>query len=96
MVRTIPQINKELKYLEYAYQRLQIKTIQYREEKRKLEEEKAKLVALSDKKYAEVERKAPKLKKSSLSNKINRPSKSGIVDDGKVIVGEDNDEYNGN
>jgi hypothetical protein len=90
---TIEQINKELKYLEYAYNRLLIKTIPYREERIRLEKEKAKLLVMSDVAYAKIEQKKKPLKKSTLDSKIIKKGAMGIQDTGRVVVGEDNDEY---
>jgi hypothetical protein len=92
---TIEQINKELQYLEHAYNRLLIKTIPYKEEKTRLEKEKARLVAMSEASYAKIEKQKKPLKKSTLDSKISKKGSMGIQDTGRVIVGEDNDEYAG-
>ncbi len=92
---TIAQINKELNYLEVNYQRLTIKTVEYLAEKKKLEDEKAKLLKLDDKELAVIETKKKPLKKSKLADKFRKSNGNRIQEGGRIMVGEDNDEYAG-
>jgi hypothetical protein len=92
---TIAQINKELNYLEVNYQRLTIKTIEYLAEKKKLEKQKSDLLKLDDKELAVIETQKKPHKTSTLRNKFAKLNGNRIQDEGRVIVGEDNDEYNG-
>jgi len=90
---TRPQIQKELNFLNENYQRLMIKTVAYREEKAKLEKLMAEIDGMSDKKLVALEAQKKPLKKSTLKNKFTKRGGTGIEEDGRVIVGEDNDEY---
>lgn len=90
---TIPQINQELKFLEHNYNRLMIKTIPYREEKKRLENMKKQILKMSDQEKVKLEANKKKLKKSTLNNKFTQRGGNGIAEEGLVIVGEDNDEY---
>lgn len=92
---TIAQINKELNYLEVNYQRLTIKTVEYLEEKKRLEQEKAKLLKLDEKELAVIEANKKPQKTSILKNKFRKSNGNRIQDEGRVIVGEDNGEYAG-
>jgi hypothetical protein len=86
---TIAQINKELNYLEENYQRLTIKTLEYREEKAKLEKQKSVLLGLNDKELAVVETKKKDYKISTLKNKFTNNGGNAIKEGGRFIVGED-------
>jgi hypothetical protein len=90
---TIAQINKELNYLEVNYQRLTIKTVEYLAEKKKLEDQKKKLLKLDDKELAVIETKKKPLKNSTLKSKFAKLNGNRIQEDGRVIVGEDNNDY---
>ena len=92
---TVAQINKELNYLEVNYQRLTIKTIEYLAEKKKLEDQKKKLLKLDDKELAVIETQKKPYKTSTLKGKFTKLNGNRIQDEGRVIVGEDNDEYAG-
>jgi hypothetical protein len=92
---TIAQINKELNYLEVNYQRLTIKTVEYLAEKKKLESQKDKLLKLDEKELAVIETKKKPMKSSTLKNKFSKLNGNRIQEEGRVIVGEDNDEYAG-
>lgn len=90
---TIAQINKELNYLEVNYQRLTIKTVEYLAEKKILEDQKKKLLKLDDKELAVIETKKKPMKSSTLKGKFRKTNGHRLEDEGRVIVGEDNDEY---
>jgi hypothetical protein len=90
---TIAQINKELNFLEVNYQRLTIKTVEYLAEKKKLEKQKEKLLKLDDKELAVIETKKKNLKSSTLKGKFAKLNGNRIQEDGRVIVGEDNNDY---
>jgi hypothetical protein len=92
---TVAQINKELNYLEVNYQRLTIKTIEYLSEKKKLEDQKKKLLKLDDKELSIIETKKKPYKTSTLRNKFSKLNGNRIQENGRVIVGEDNDDYAG-
>ena len=92
---TIAQINKELNYLEVNYQRLTIKTVEYLAEKKKLEKQKSDLLKLDEKQLAVIETQKKPQKSSTLRSKFARLNGKRIQEDGRVIVGEDNDEYAG-
>jgi len=90
---TIPQINKELNFLEENYQRLRIKTIPYLEEKKRLLKMKLDIENMSDKQKVKLESEKKPQKTSTLKHKFSKAGGLGIQEEGRVIVGEDNDEY---
>lgn len=91
---TIAQINKELNFLEANYQGLTIKTIPYRDEKKRLLKQKSNVEKMNDKELIKLESQKKNYKKSKLSSEFKKsPTESGIEDGGRIIVGEDNDEY---
>lgn len=86
---TIAQINVELNYLEENYQRLTIKTIEYLEEKKKLNSQKTKLLGLDDKELAVIETQKQPYKTSTLKNKFSKLNGNRIQEDGRFMVDED-------
>lgn len=86
MQRTIATVNKEINFLEVAYQRLNIKTIEYEAEKEKLLNEKEKLLKLSDLELAKIEREAPVQKESNLLRKLSPPNAGKDKPQSLVIV----------
>lgn len=86
MLRTIATINKEINYLDVAYQRLHIKTVEYLAEKEKLEIEKEKILKLSDLELAKLEREAPVQKESNLTRKLSNPNQGKDKPQPMVIV----------
>ena len=85
MGRSIALINKELNYLETAYNRLMIKTVDYREEKEKLLKEKEKLIKMSDAELAKTERNTKIPKESSLTRKFSDPNGGATIPKPLVI-----------
>lgn len=75
MVDPIETIVYELKYLDLAYNRLQIKTIPYREEKKRLEIEKYRLEKLDGSKLAKEANKAKRKDKASFERKLTKTYK---------------------
>jgi len=90
---TLPQINRELNFLEENYNRLCIKTIEYRVEKKKLLDMKKEIENMSDKQLVKLESQKKPLKRSTLKDKFTKRGGNGIQDEGLVMVGEDTDEY---
>ena len=88
---TIAQINKELNYLEENYQRLTIKTIEYLAEKAELMKQKVSLLQMTDNELSVVESKKKSYKSSRLKNKFRKTNGNAIQEDGRVIVGEEDD-----
>ena len=88
-MRSIGTVNKELKYLEYNYQHLRIKTVPYLEEKKKLQKEREKLLRLDAHEYAEIERKEKKQTKSKLQSKFSQDPNEAKKKESREIVGED-------
>jgi len=86
--RTLSQINKELNYLEVAYQRLNIKTIPYQEEKKKLLKEKDKILNMDEKELAKLEREKKKISESSLKGKLTEPNSGKDMPQPTVITGD--------
>lgn len=86
MLRTIATVNKEINYLDVAYQRLQIKTVEYLAEKERLEIEKEKLLKLSDLELAKIEREAPIQKESNLTRKLSSPNQGKDKPQPLVII----------
>lgn len=86
---TIAQINVELNYLEENYQRLTIKTIEYNIEKKRLEDQKKKLLKLDDKELAVIETQKKNYKVSTLKNKFMKSNGSAIQESGRFMVDED-------
>lgn len=72
MARSIQTVIRELKYLEYNYQHLRIKTIEYREEKNKLKKELKRLNALNEKDLAKIYLNEKKQTKSKLERKYSK------------------------
>ncbi len=89
---TIPQLRKEINYLEENYQRLLIKTVEYRAEKKKLEDQIKKIEGFSDKQLVKLELQKKPQKKSILKGVFRPRGGVGIEEGGQVIVGEDNDD----
>ena len=75
MVDPIETIVYELKYLDLAYNRLQIKKIPYREEKKRLEIEKYRLEKLDGSKLAKEANKAKRKDKASFESKLTKTYK---------------------
>ncbi len=88
---TIAQINKELNYLEVNYQRLTIKTVEYLAEKAELMKQKLELMEMSDNDLAIVESKKKSYKTSKLRNRFKKTNGNAIQEEGRVIVGEDDE-----
>jgi hypothetical protein len=88
---TIAQINKELNFLEVNYQRLTIKTVEYLAEKKKLEKQKKDLLKLDEKELAVIETQKKPYKSSTLKNKFSKLNGNRIQEEGRVIVGEDDE-----
>jgi|TARA_R110000787_G_scaffold64746_1_gene146015 hypothetical protein len=86
---TIAQINKELNYLEENYQRLTIKTAQYLVEKKRLQDQKTKLLKLDDKSLAVIETQKKNYKSSTLKNKFTKTNGNAIQESGKFMVDEE-------
>jgi len=86
---TIAQINVELNYLEENYQRLTIKTIEYNIEKKRLEDQRKKLLKLDDKELAVIETQKKNYKVSTLKNKFMKSNGSAIQESGRFMVDED-------
>ena len=60
-----------------------------------LEDQKKKLLKLDDKELAVIETQKKPYKTSTLKGKFTKLNGNRIQDEGRVIVGEDNDEYAG-
>lgn len=86
--RTIGLINRELNYLEAAYQRLNIKTVEYREEKKKLQKEKDKILNLSDAELVKLEKNKTKQNKSLLENRLSDPNGGKDKPQETIILGD--------
>lgn len=79
MGRSIALVNKELNYLETAYDRLMIKTIEYREEKEKLLKEKERLIKMSDSELSKVEKNSKIPKESGLTRRFTDPNGGATI-----------------
>lgn len=72
MVDLIQEKKKELKQLEYSYQLLQIKTLPYRETKKRLENDIDDLVNLTEKELSKKERKTKKKSQASFESTLTK------------------------
>jgi len=88
-MRSLKTVQQELKYLEYNYQHLRIKTIPYSEEKHKLEKEKERLLKMDEHEYARMERNEKKQKKSKIQNKFSQSVNEEAKKESRNIYGED-------
>ena len=86
---TLAQINVELNYLEENYQRLTIKTVEYLDEKKKLEAQRTKLLGLDDKELAVIETQKKSYKTSTLRSKFSKQNGNRIQEGGRFMVDED-------
>ena len=86
---TIAQINVELNYLEENYQRLTIKTIEYKIETIRLVDMTTKLLSLDDQEFAVIETQQKNYITSTLKNKFMTSNGPATQQNRRVTVDED-------
>lgn len=91
MARTIAQINKELNYLDVCYQRLTIKTKPYEVRKAALLEEKEKVLKMSEKELAKLEREKKNYKESQFKGELTDPNTGKDIPHPTIITDVNDD-----